>query len=129
MQSRVPKLVYKVKVLNPIRRKKAITRQLHDFTGRFSTVLQVKQQIIKELGDILPTSPSPDLIEVGYFEGRQSTKLVIASSKDLDAMYEKLTVKKEFFCGLKIYQKTIGMNVMERVKVLRRRRRKGRLMN
>ena len=94
MQSRVP-ILYKVKVMNPIRpRKKATTRQLHDFTGKFSSVLQVKQQIIKELSDILPPSQSPDLIEVGYFEGRQSTKIVIVSSKDLDAMYEKLTIKK-----------------------------------
>lgn len=95
IQSGVP-ILYKVKVLNPIRRKKATTRQLHDFTGRFTTVLQVKQQIIKELGDILPSS-SPDLLEVGYYEGRQSMKIGVASSKDLDAMYRKISKNSEVF--------------------------------
>ena len=74
-----------------------VTRQLHDFKGKFSSVLQVKQQILQELRDVLPSS-SPRLIEVGYFEGRQSMKMWLVSSKDVEAMYRKCKVDDIFVC-------------------------------
>ena len=76
---------YKVKVLNPIKRKKAVTRQMHEFKGRFQTVKQLKTQIFEELCDELPEDSAS---EVGYFEGRQaSSKVWMVTKKDLDAMY------------------------------------------
>ena len=78
---------YKVKVLNPFKRKKAVTRQMHDFKGRFETVNQLKTQIFKELCDELPEDSAS---EVGYFEDRQaSSKVWMVKKKDLDAMYRE----------------------------------------
>ena len=77
-----------MKVLNPLHRKRAVTRQLHEFKGKFSSVLQVKEQILQELKDVISSS-SPRLIEVGYYEGRQSMKVWLVSPKDVEAMYRK----------------------------------------
>lgn len=85
---------YTVKILNPVKRKKAVTRQLHDFKGKFETVEQLKEQIIKELSDELPGHP---VIDVGYFEGRQSLKVWIVSLKDLHSLYSKTKSGSEIF--------------------------------
>lgn len=77
---------YKVKVLNPVRRKKPITRQLHNFKDKFESVPQMKAHVIRELKDELPKDPS---LDIGYFEGRQSSKVWLVSAKDLDSMYRK----------------------------------------
>ncbi len=80
------KYQYKVKVFNPIKRKKPITRQLHDFHGKFESIAQMKTQITQELKDALPKDCS---VDVGYFEGRQSSKVWLVSVKDLQLMYHK----------------------------------------
>ena len=46
-----------------------MTRQLHDFEGRFSTLEQVIDHVCKELKAELPHHAS---IDIGYFDGRQS---------------------------------------------------------
>lgn len=85
---------YKVKVFNPTKRKAAVIRQLHDFKGQFKTVAQLKAQIFQELADELPKDASAD---VGYFEGKQSSKIWIVSIKDLDSMYQKAKNENDFF--------------------------------
>ena len=74
---------YKVKIMNPEKRKKALTRQLHDFNGRFSTIEHLKDHICTELHSEFPCHTS---LDVGYFEGRQSQKVWIVSEKDVDGM-------------------------------------------
>ncbi len=84
--------------MTPVKRKKAITRQLHDFKGKFGSVSQLKTQIDTELGDELPNSS----VDVGYFDGHQSAKVWLVSAKDLKVMYEKvITVLARYFCGCK----------------------------
>lgn len=80
------KYQYKVKIMNPKKRKKALTRQLHDFNGRFSTIEHLKDHIRRELcSEFHLHTP----LDVGYFEGRQSQKVWIVSEKDIDGMYSK----------------------------------------
>ncbi len=74
--------------------KKNITRQLHDFKGKFETVAQMKAQVIRELRDELPKYPT---VDVGYFEGRQSSKIWLVSDKDLESMYHKAKNGSEIF--------------------------------
>lgn len=81
---------YKVKVFNAVKRKKPITRQLHDFHGRFATIAQLTRHVTKELKDALPKDCS---VDVGYFEGRQSCKIWLVSEKDLQLMYQKSASK------------------------------------
>ena len=76
-----------MKIINPIRRKKPIIRNLHEFKGKFQTVSQLKSCIMDELHDELPEDP---VLDVGYFETHQSSKVWIVSPKDLEVLYEKV---------------------------------------
>ena len=91
---------YKVKILNPQKRKKAVTRQLHDFNGRFSTIECLKDHICKELHSEFPRRT---LLNVGYFEGRQA-QVWIVSEKDLDSMYSKFKADSEILLWVEIVE-------------------------
>ncbi len=67
--------------MTSVKRKKAITRQLHDFKGKFGSVSQLKTQIDTKLGDELPNS----------------SKVWLVSAKDLKVMYEKVNSSCEIF--------------------------------
>ena len=90
---------YKVKIMNPEKRKKALTRQLHDFNGRFSTIEHLKDHICTELHSEFLCHTS---LDVGYFEGRQSQKVWIVSEKDLDGMYSKFKADSEILLWVEI---------------------------
>lgn len=79
------KYKYKVTVLNVGKRsKKSITRYLHQFSARFSSITEMKVHILEEMGDDLPGNIN---FELGYYEKR-STKCLVTSSEDLDRMYD-----------------------------------------
>jgi len=46
----------------------------------------MKAHVIRELKDELLKDPS---LDIGYFEGCQSSKVWLVSAKDLDSMYHK----------------------------------------
>ena len=73
-----------------------MTRQLHSFSGKFTTVEHVKKHIHGEFEDVLHSSSS-DNINVGYFDGRQSVKMSLMSIKDIEAMYRGLTKSRTVF--------------------------------
>ncbi|SMN02569.1 hypothetical protein SPONN_1314 [uncultured Candidatus Thioglobus sp.] len=75
---------YKVKLLVP-RRKKTTTRYLHHWKKRFDCIEAMKKQITDELVDEIPDNP---VLEVGYYEGRQSSKIWLLSNEDLKYMYD-----------------------------------------
>lgn len=78
-----------------------MTRQLHDFNGRFSTIECLKDHICEELHSEFPRRT---LLEVGYFEGCQSQKVWIASEKDLDSMYSKFKAGSEILLWVEIVE-------------------------
>ena len=86
VQSEVHK--YKVKIVNTQKRKKAITRQLYHTTGTFDTVSSMKHAIARELSDEIKDINDIDF-DIGYFEGKNSTKRWLVSSEDLTQMYSK----------------------------------------
>lgn len=94
---------YKVKVFTPVKRKKAITKQLHDFKGKFESISQLKAQLTTELRDELPRNES---LDVGYFDGRQSLKMWLVSAKDLEGMYEKAKNSCEIFLWVQTCEDT-----------------------
>ena len=63
---------------------------MHGFTGRFKTIHQLKQEIMKEFEDEISTECC---LDVGYFEGKQSLKIWLMSDRDMKSMYER--VKKD----------------------------------
>ena len=71
-------------MINAKKRKKAITRQLYHYFKEFDSVLNMKAQLAEELSDEIEQDVPFD---VGYFEGRQSTKRWIVCNEDLSRMY------------------------------------------
>ena len=88
-------ITYKVKILNPVtKKKKALTRLLHNFTGKFGSVEEIKEALHSEFEDVLADSSS---LDVGYFDGRQSVKMSLISTKDIDAMYKARGTSNSIF--------------------------------
>ena len=87
VQPIVKKYRYKITILNsPKRGKKAITRQLHHFDGKFRSVTDIKAHLMEELGEDVPNSIHFD---VGYYE-KPSIKSWLVTSEDLELMYASL---------------------------------------
>ena len=61
--------------------------------GKFETVKQLKGQVHEELKDI----PVDSIADVGYFEGRQSSKIWLVTDKDVVSMYQKVKKDSEIF--------------------------------
>ena len=74
---------YKVKLLVP-KHKKPITRHLHQM---FSSVEDIKEYILKELCNEFPRAAT---VDVGYYDGRQSSKIWLVSKEDLQHMYSSV---------------------------------------
>ena len=77
---------YKVKIVNTQKQKKAITRQLYHTTGTFDTVSSMKHAIARELSDEIQDINDMDF-DIGYFEGKNSTKQWLVSSEDLTDVF------------------------------------------
>ena len=82
--SDVPSYSYRVKLINPTRKKDSIIRELRKFHGRFKSVMEMKIRLMDELEEHMPETTK---FSLGYIEGRQSTKRWICCEDDLNAMY------------------------------------------
>ena len=58
-------------------------RDLHHFTGKFESIMELKMKLMDEFGALLP--PTTDF-QIGRFWDRQSTKYWLMCQKDLDNM-------------------------------------------
>ena len=77
---------YKVKIINPKRKSDAVRLNFTTSTLKFSSVISVHATLIEELKEQVPDTVT---FKVGYFEGQQHSKMLIATSDDLKAMYSK----------------------------------------
>ena len=59
---------------------------MHNFKGKFDSIISLHTKIIEEFKDQVPDSVT---FNVGYYEGQQHAKVVIASVDDLKMMYKK----------------------------------------
>ena len=75
---------YCVKLLNPVRKKDSVTRELRKFRGRFRSMMEMKVRLMEEFEEHIPDTTK---LSLGYMEGRQSTKRWICCEDDLRAMY------------------------------------------
>ena len=69
---------YKIKLI--IKKKKPVTKQLYNLRSKFKSVKEMKNKIKKELREEIYG-------DIGYFEGKQSTKRWIMEDEDLSQMY------------------------------------------
>jgi hypothetical protein len=51
-----PKYTYRVKIINPARKKDAIVRELRRFSGKFNSVTDIKVRLMEELEESVPLS-------------------------------------------------------------------------
>ena len=57
---------------------------LHGFTSKFGSVAAIRATLVDELGDQLSERIG---FNVGYYEGKQQSKIWLVSKEDLDMMY------------------------------------------
>jgi hypothetical protein len=72
-----------VKILNPDRRSKFVTKIWHNVGEKFQSPEALKERLVKTFEDKLPSASS---LDVGYFERRGNAKRWIEDQDDLDAM-------------------------------------------
>ena len=78
----LPHYSYRVKIINPIRKKDVIVREMRHFHGRFNSIIDLKVRLMEELEESVPQTTK---FTVGYFRG--STKYWICNDIDVHAMY------------------------------------------
>ena len=60
-----------MRIINPAKKKENVVRDLRNFSGKFSSIVELKAKLIEGLQKQVPSTLN---FSVGYFEGRQSTK-------------------------------------------------------
>ena len=75
---------YRVKLINPVRKKDSVIRELRKFRGRFKSVTEMKIRLMEEFEEQMPETTK---FGICCIEGRQSTKHWICCDDDIDAMY------------------------------------------
>ena len=61
-----------------------IVRYLHTFTDKFESVNGLRIRLMDEFQQI----PATATFDVGYFEGKQQSKVWLVTSDDLDRLYQ-----------------------------------------
>ena len=85
---------YWLKVIDPKKKNSFVVHDVHQFHGRFSSVIDLKAKQMEEFQEQVPETVS---FNVGYFEGHQSAKKWICSQEDLEAMYNVCASKTDCF--------------------------------
>lgn len=75
---------YRVKIINPARKKDVVVRDLRQFHGQFRSVLDLRVKLMEEFKEQVPETLH---FSAGYFVGRQSSKKWLVSEEDLEYMY------------------------------------------
>ena len=76
---------YKVKIINPNKKNVTVVRYLHNTTSKFESVNGIRVQLMDEFGEHVPSTAAFD---VGYYEGKQQSKIWLVTSEDLEKLYE-----------------------------------------
>ena len=79
---RQPHYLYRIKIINPIRKEYIIVRELRRFPGRFNSITELKVRLIEKLEESVPRTTK---FAVGYFV--QLTKHWICNEEDLNALH------------------------------------------
>ena len=73
---------YRVKIINPVRKKDVVVRELRHFHSRFNSITDMKVRLMEEFEESVPQTTK---FAIGYFH--QSTKYWICNEEDLNALY------------------------------------------
>ena len=108
---------YRLKVIGPKKKTNFIVREVHQFHGRFSSVIDLKAKLMEEFQEQVPETVS---FNVGYFEGRQSTKNGSARRKIWKPCI-KCALQKVKFCFGAIVPTPLPLPVMKMTVCLQRK--------
>ena len=61
-----------------------MTRDVHQFHGKFTSINDIKDKLKNEFKDHLPET---DDFQIGYYLGKQSSKMWLVTEEDLKSMY------------------------------------------
>lgn len=84
-QPPIVRYTYKVKIINPSKKSASIVRYLHNVSSKFESVNGLRVRLMDEFQDQVPKTATFD---VGYFEGKQQSKIWLVTSKDLEKLYD-----------------------------------------
>ena len=77
-----------MKIINNVKKKDSIVRDMRSFSGKFSSITDLKVKIMEEFESQVPRTTH---FSVGYFEGgRHSSKKWLVTPADLSAMYSTI---------------------------------------
>ena len=76
---------YKVKIISPNKRSVTIVRYLHNMTSKFESVNGLRVELMDEFGEHVPSTATFD---VGYYEGKQQSKIWLVTPEDFERLYE-----------------------------------------
>ena len=96
---------YRVKIINPSK-SDFIIRTLHHFRGKFDSILALKMKLMESFPNNVPTTTD---FQVGYLEGKQSSKRWLMCSEDLESMYSLVWQGNEISLWCDAYQKAAQM--------------------
>ena len=84
-QPPIVRYTYKVKIINPSKKSASIVRYLHNVSSKFESVNGLRVRLMDEFQDQVPRTATFD---VGYFEGKQQSKIWLVTSEDLEKLYD-----------------------------------------
>ena len=64
-----------------------MTRDVHQFHGKYTSIKDIKEKLKAEFKDHLPET---DDFQIGYYLGKQSSKMWLVTEEDLKSMYENI---------------------------------------
>ena len=89
-----------------------MTRELRQFSGKFSSVIDLKVKLMEQFENQLPITLT---FNIGYYDGRQSEKRWICDKEDLEAMYSSpALLGRTYCCGVMDAQKIVILITLER---------------
>ena len=80
---------YKIKIINPNKKSVTIVRYLHNVTSKSESVNGLCVRLMDEFEEHVPSTATFD---VGYFEGKQQSKIWLVTPEDLKAI--RITSKR-----------------------------------
>ena len=85
VSQKAPSYQYKVRIINPTKKSDVKVRLIHNITSKFESVDALKQLLIREFKDLVPSTTD---FEVGFMEGSQQAKVWLVNKEDLLTMYQ-----------------------------------------
>ena len=89
---------YRVKVIHPKCKKNYNWLNLNDVSRKFTTVLELKQQLISSLGEHVPAHLEISTFSVAYLKKPAQSRQWLITERDLETMYAQSGEEISIWC-------------------------------